>query len=362
LRIHRFSSTQFRNLKHEPIELSPGVNLFVGENGQGKTNILEAVHFFKFGRSFRTQRDVEMIQFETPFCRIEVACGFAAGDEQTFAAAIERNGSKTIKIDDKDVARYSELVGRYPCVLFGPQDLELVSGYPAERRRYLDMTGSMTSGAYLSALREYRRVLTQRNAALKRGGFEQAQSVWTEELIRTGCVLVEQRAHLVDAIRTRMAPHIAALGVRYAIEIAYESELVSNRPDGVSAEEQFAAKLAALENEEMRRRTTLAGPHRDDLCLRVAGKDLRRYGSQGQSRLVAVLLRLAEMSHIEHELHEPCVLLLDDLFSELDDTISDRIKHRLDGEHQLFVTSPIRLEWPEARSARVFAVRQGELR
>jgi DNA replication and repair protein RecF len=359
LRIQRFTSAHFRNLEHDTLAFAPGVNLLIGENGQGKTNILEAIYFFKFGRSFRTGRDAEVIRFDEPFCRVEVSADYATGDSQKFAVSIERTGTKRIKVDDSELSRYSELVGRYPIVVFGPDDLEIVSGYPAERRRFLDMVGSMTNPVYLDNLKAYRRVLHQRNAAYKARRPEEAQGVWTEELIRRGCALVAQREALVDSLREELKPHTAALAVAYPVAINYESELTANRPPTVTCEEQFAARLAAVEVEEARRRTTLVGPHRDDLGLSIDGRDLRKYGSQGQRRLVAVLLKLAELSYLEKNLAERCVLLLDDLFSELDSEITAKLKRHLDGGRQIFVTSPIETKWVDGT---VWYVSDGKIR
>lgn len=345
MRIRRFTTTHFRNLQHEPIEFSPHVNLLIGGNGHGKTNALEAIYLFKFGRSYRTTRDSEMIRFGEAFCRVEVESEDASGDRHTFAASVERNGTKKVKLDGEEVPKYSELVGRYPIVVFGPDDLEIVSGYPAERRRFLDMVGSMTDRLYLEDLRAYRRVLSQRNAALKARRSEEAHGVWTEELIRCGCELASRREALVRAISAELEEHARTLEVPNTVVAGYESELIQGRPEEVTCEEQFAARLAAVEHEEVRRRTTLVGPHRDDVGLSFAGRDLRRYGSQGQCRLVAILLRLAELTYLERKLGESCVLLLDDLFSELDADISGKLKRYLDGQRQIFVTSPVDVQW-----------------
>jgi DNA replication and repair protein RecF len=361
LRIRRFSSTHFRNLQHDPVDFSPGVNLLIGENGQGKTNVLEAIYFFKFGRSFRTSRDTEVIRFDEAFCRAEVMTEYASGDTQKFAVSIERTGTKRVKIDDDEAAKYSDLVGRYPIVVFGPDDLEIVSGYPAERRRFLDMVGSMTDPSYLDNLRAYRRVLNQRNAAYKARRPDEAQGAWTEELIRRGSALVAQRETLVASLRDELAPHIAALDVSYPVALDYESELTDNRPENVTCEEQFAARLAAVEAEEVRRRTTLVGPHRDDVRLSINERDLRKYGSQGQRRLVAILLKLGELTYLEKHLGEPCVLLLDDLFSELDSEITAKLKEHLDGTRQIFVTSPIDISWENEAAAGVWNVNEGVL-
>jgi DNA replication and repair protein RecF len=361
LRIQRFASSQFRNLEHEPIVFAPGLNLLIGDNGHGKTNMLEAVSLFKFGRSFRTPRDNDMVCFGQEFCRVEVQSEYSSGETNTLAVSIERSGTKRIKIDGDELPKLSDLVGRYPCVLFGPHDLDVVSGFPAERRKFLDMTGSMTDRVYLDTLRSYRRVLAQRNAALKAQTPQRARSVWDDELVKQGCALVQQRTELVNRIRKHLMPHVEALAVAYAIEIEYESELLEAHADNIACEEHYVARLAALDTEEARRRTTLVGPHRDDIKLTAGGRDLRRYGSQGQRRLVAVLLRLAELSFLESKLGEPCVLLLDDLFSELDDVVSRKLKKLLDGRRQIFVTSPVEIGWEGADAAKTFHVSNGKV-
>lgn len=366
MRVDRLTCTQFRNL--EPLDLSfaPGVNLFVGENGQGKTNVLEAIQFFKFGRSFRAGRDTELIRFGDAFCRAEVTSTLDAGDRETFAASIERGGAKTIKIDGKEIGRLSELVGRFPCVLFGPDDLRLVSGAPAERRRFIDMTGSMTAPGYIETARDYRRILQQRNAALKARAGERELATWNERLIAAGSALVERRRALVDDIAREVAAHAVELRARGgSFELSYESSLltgVGSSGDGTpTVADVFAAKLAALADEERRRATTLAGPHRDDVILRLDGTDLRAYGSQGQKRLFAVLLKLAELSYLEGQLGETCVLLLDDVFSEFDRDITNRLQLLLDGKRQVFVTSPVDLEWARSENARVYGVHTGRV-
>lgn len=361
MRIRRLSSTKFRNLQHDPLTFSPHVNTFVGANGHGKTNTLEAIHFFKFGRSFRTSRDVELVCFDEPFCRVEVETESANGECDVYETAIERNGAKRIKLNGKEVSRYSELVGRFPCVIFGPQDLAIVAGQPAERRRFLDMVGSLTTRGYLEELREYRRVLAQRNAALKARRADEAQGVWAEKLIQAGCRVVAGRVTLVEAINSNVETHLERLGIENAITLSYESELTRNRPEKVSCEEQFAAKLAAVELEEMRRTVTLVGPHRDDLRILGNGLDLRRFGSQGQRRLAAILLRLAELSLIEERLKEPSVLMLDDIFSELDPEITEKLKKALENDRQVFITSPSIVEWQTGGESRTFHVSEGTI-
>lgn len=357
--IETLSSTYFRNLASESILFTPGVNIFVGDNGQGKTNILEAIYLFKFGRSFRTNRDGDMIRFGEKFCRVEVNSRMENGEQEQYTLSIEHAGSKQAKVSGKPVARYSELVGKYPCVLFGPQDMGLVIGSPVERRRFIDMAGSMTDRMHLELLRDYKRVLQQRNAVLKQGRNSSQRKIWDDELIAKGCALTEKRSNVVNAIETYVKQYDGTLQAPFGFRLQYQPGFVDESMHAENREEAFAMKLAAMEDEEMRRGITLVGPHRDDVRLLLAKMELKRYGSQGQKRLLAVIMKLAELSYLEERLGERCMLLLDDVFSEFDDTIGAELKLLLGNERQVFVTSPVPLEWDKAHSCRMFHVTEG---
>lgn len=365
VQVESLSTTHFRNLSHAEIPFSPGVNLFVGENGQGKTNILEAVCFFKFGRSFRTRRETEMIRFEEAFCRVSVACIFEDEHTEKFAASIERNNQKKITISGEEIGKLSDLVGRYPVVLFGPHDLRLISGQPSDRRRFIDMVGCMTDGAYIRLLRDYRRILNQRNAALRVRASRNELEAWNNELTERGCQLIKKRVGMTTIIERYLHEHANILEVPFEFSIEYDGAIVreSDRIAGNSGEvelrEVFEAKLLSLRDEELRRGTTLVGPHRDDVLIKIEGKDVRKFGSQGQRRLLAILLRLSELTHLETELKEPCILLLDDVFSEFDPRITGKLQRLLDGGRQVFVTSPVELDWTASLEVRVFRVNQG---
>lgn len=345
MRIDRFEATHFRNLSDGSIEFGPGLNLVVGSNGQGKTNLLEAVYFFRFGRSFRAQVETELIRFDASFCRAEVACTFADGRREEFAFVIERRegrAAKTIKVNGEVLARRADLAGRFPVVLFGPNDLRVVSGEPEHRRRFFDMIGSMTDPGYLRTASEYRRVVEQRNAALKGRAPRDEMAAWNEQLVATGAQLVLHRRQLVTSIEREMAAQARDLESPFVFTMRYDSSLYDTGiPDAAALARAFHEKLAAVAHEEARRGVTLVGPHRDDVELVMDGRDLRRFGSQGQRRLFAVLLKLAEMSYLEAELREPCALLLDDIFAEFDGAIMAKLQRLLDGERQVFVTSPV---------------------
>jgi DNA replication and repair protein RecF len=364
--VHHFRSTHVRNLESGEVEFAPGVNFLVGENGQGKTNLLEAVYYFRFGRSFRAASDSELIKFDEAFCRAELATHFSDGHNETFAFSVERRGSKTIKIDGQVLPRRSDLAGRFPAVLFGPADLRIVSGEPENRRRFLDMIGTMTDPAYLQCTRDYRRTLEQRNAALKARAARDEMVAWNERLVTSGVDLTVRRRELVGLVEIELAAHARDVESPFEFSMAYESALMDDSKEddinqATALTRVFHERLAAVAHEESRRGITLVGPHRDDVVLRMAGQDLRRYGSQGQRRLFAVLLKMAELSHLETELREPCVLLLDDVFSEFDAAIMAKLQRMLDSARQVFITSPVEIHDLHAPNARFFHVANGKV-
>lgn len=369
MRVESISTTQFRNLNHRALMLSPGVNVFTGENGQGKTNLLEAVFFFKFGRSFRTRQDTELIRFEENYCRAEASCVFGDGHRELFEAALERGGEKRIKVSGKQIGKLSDLVGRYPTVLFGPQDIRLVNGQPGDRRRFVDMVGSMTDPGYIDLLKDYRRVLNQRNAALKSRASRRERDAWSKELADKGCALISKRIALIGVLGQLTAHHAAKMKVPFDFSLSYDSAIVRDHlsagaggvANHVTLQSVFETMLISLESEELRRGTTLAGPHRDDVSITIKGTEVKRYGSQGQQRLLAFLLKLAELSHLEAELDERCVLLLDDVFSEFDPRITAQLQTVLAEDRQVMVTSPAPLGWASGGDFGRFTVQDGEV-
>lgn len=370
MRIDRLETVNFRNLDQTEIELAPGVNLFVGENGQGKTNLLEAVYLFKFGRSFRTHRETELIGFDKSYFRIGAACAYDDGYTENFGISLERGGTKKITVSGEDVPKLSELIGRYPVVLFGPHDLRIVSGPPGDRRRFIDIVGSMTDRVYIRLLKDYRRILNQRNAALKARASADERDAWNSELVEKGIDLIARRQDLTKKLEKHLVSHVSDLEVPFEFSLEYDSAIAREGAalagnGRVAGPEElksvFEAKLVSLEREELRRGTTLAGPHRDDVTIGLSGKDVRKYGSQGQRRLLVILLKLSEMTFLEAENRESCALLLDDVFSEFDDPITRKLQAVLESGRQVLVTSPVSLDWADSRDVRLFAVKNGSI-
>jgi DNA replication and repair protein RecF len=328
------------------------------------------ISFFKFGRSFRASRDAELIAFGEGFCRVEATCAYSTGEQEKFSTGIEQDGRKTIKTDGEQISKISELVGRYPVVLFGPHDIKLVSGTPGGRRRFVDMVGSMTDGSYLALLKNFRRILTQRNAALKANAHRSERHAWNTELVEKGCNLIMRRRKIVETIEKYLTAHAGGLEGSHGFSLEYDSSILrecmvvknGGAEPGVSKlAEVFENKLTQVESEELKRGLTVVGPHRDDITVRLAGRELKKFGSQGQKRLFAVLAKLSELSHLEAELEEPSVLLLDDVFSEFDREIAGKLQQLLEGDRQVFMTSPFEPAGEKPRNARVFHIAAGRL-
>jgi DNA replication and repair protein RecF len=227
------------------------------------------------------------------------------------------------------------------------------------------MVGTMTDPAYLRSARDYRRALEQRNAALKARAGRDEIAAWNERLVESGVDLIARRQDLVASLEVEMAAHAREVDSPFAFSMHYESVLLGEPGGDITVHaaltRAFHDRLAVVAHEEARRGVTLVGPHRDDIVFNMADQDLRRFGSQGQRRLFAVLLKLAELSHLETELREPCLLLLDDVFSEFDATIMARLQRMLDGTRQVFITSPVTIDDLHAPGARRFQMQDGRV-
>jgi DNA replication and repair protein RecF len=335
--VDRLELADFRNIVQLAWSPSPGLNLVLGPNAQGKTSLLESVYVLATTKSHRTRKDSEWVRFGAPACRI--VASVVKGDPPDpvqLEVAVAASGAamegdrKRVRVDHVSVPRTTDLLGHLVAVLFSSTDIDIVRGEPGERRRYLDFAIAQTSPRYALALGAYRRTLEQRNRLLKdlrRGaGGDDSLGAWDAALVTHGARMIERRHHFVRSL----APHAAR--IHEQLTDGAETLVVGYRPsvsvdDGADAariSEAFLEQLARLSREEKQRGSTLAGPQRDDLSLCVgkeagAAVDVRTYGSQGQQRTAALSLRLAERAAAEGETGDTPVVLLDDVLSDLDE-------------------------------------------
>lgn len=340
----------FRNLAGDQLDLPAEGIAVIGENAQGKTNLLEAIYYLETFRSFRGSQDPRLVAFGAEFFRVVGTLRGAGSDERVeVAAAFQLKGKKKKKVtvDGEEPGRLGDALGRVAAVMFSPADVQLVSDGPGARRRFLDIVLSLNVPGYLTALQRFRHVLSQRNAALKEGRGAAYAGVWGRGLVEHGAVVLEERLRWCD----RWAPDFAD----YYLQISGSREgTLAYRP-GVRLEgardrdaiaTAFEEALVETRDREVRLGSTVVGPHRDDLGLSVSEsgeeRDLREFGSGGQRRTAALALRLVEGATIREARGQEPIVLMDDIFAELDPGRSERILALMEEEEtgQVILTVP----------------------
>ncbi len=341
----------FRNYASAQLGLFPGKNVLSGDNGQGKTNILEAVYLCGTGTSYRTSRDTDLIRWGES--GLHAACRFLRRSEPfVVEVACSREAGKSIRINGVSHDSSAENIGAANVVVFGPDDLRMIKGGPVERRRFLDTEIGAVSEVYRRDLSAYRRILAQRNAFLKDTRYDAmpatrrnaALDVWDEQLVSAGTRVMIRRSRAIRrlSILARVTHrHISPDG---ALEIIYQPSFQVASPGGPHGSDDgetlrtwadaFRRELERMRGEELMRGVTLVGPHRDEVRFLVDGVDMRLFGSQGQQRAVLLSVRLGELEFVKSEVGDDAILLLDDVSSELDpgkrarlwDYLSDRVQ------------------------------------
>ena len=370
MQITELTLRSYRSYETLHLAFDPGVQIFLGANAQGKTNIIEALYYAAFGRSHRTSSDAELIRVGADGAHIGLS--FRRHDvpgELSFTFA--RGARRRITYAGESL-RQRDLVGLLPMVLFSPEDLFLVKGAPALRRRYLDAELSQASPAYYGELLRYTRILKQRNAVLKdireRLAAPDDLSPWDAQLARSAAYIVTRRIAAVAQLGALSARVQAVLAAGEELALAYE---IAGAGAEDFAEDDMTESLHVWYNKmlcegrarDIARAATGVGPHLDDLVLRVGGMSLRSYGSQGQQRTGALALKLAELFYLQENIGEAPILLLDDVMSELD---ADRRRALLDfirHEHiQTFITATDAAYFPTERMGTYRYVEAGTVR
>jgi DNA replication and repair protein RecF len=327
--LKRISARDFRNFEKLDLELPEAGLAVIGENGQGKTNLLECIYYMQVLRSVRGARDQDLVRFGAK--GFHISASSTGNETHEMSAGFETAGKKKKVVRDGSVAaRLSEAFGSLPSVMFSPRDIQLVAGGPSERRRFLDLVLALSSRRYLNALQHYRAALARRNAALRdaaRSGDESSVEVWEPALAEHGAVLVCARAEWVRVRAPQLTRLTTAIGEAHEARMSYSS-VIARETDVRGALE---SALARQRRHDIRRGMTHSGPHRDDVSLSLDGKDLRLFGSAGQQRTAAIALRMLEGDTIRESQGLAPVLLLDDPFAELDVRRSGKILELLRG-------------------------------
>jgi DNA replication and repair protein RecF len=324
----------FRNHADSRVEFGEGINLLLGNNGQGKTNLLEAISYLSLTKSFYAASDETVLQIGKDTFDVEGRIRTAAGvDDLVRCRYTHSDHRKTFTINSTEPETLWAVIGRFPVVILSPENSAITSGGPAERRKFLDLFLSQVSRGYFEDLLEYRRIVKQRNRVLSDFRAQSVQRLellepWNEGLVRYGSRVTRRRLQLVRELEPYvLAAHRELVSGDEEPTLAYTSALGGGLPETTEGEieELLRAALHQRRLEELRRGTSLVGPHRDELTLILAGKTVREYASQGQHKTLLIALKLAEFFYLRERRFEAPMFLLDDLFSELDALRSARI-------------------------------------
>ena len=372
--LERISLRDFRNLARVALDLPREGMAIVGDNGHGKTNLLEAIYYLQLLRSVRGARDQDVVRFGAP--GFHIAATAIVGRPRVLTAAFQRVGKrKKVTVDSAEPARLSDALGSLPSVMFSPRYVELVAGAPSERRRFLDVALALTSRRYLAALQHYRAALVRRNAALRDAarkgepGSIARAAVWEPALAEHGALLWAARVAWVERVADDFTQLCASIGERGTARMRYAttSSTAAAARGGASTTDLagfLADSLEAHRAVDLRRGLTHVGPHRDDLELTLDGHPLRAFGSAGQQRTASIALRLLEAATLRGAGSTPLVLL-DDPFAELDATRAGRILELLGTSgvmHQTILAVPRSIDIPsEMTSLPRFRIVDGQI-
>lgn len=311
--IEALECKNFRNYEGANVSFAPGINFLYGDNAQGKTNLLEAIYICSTSRSHKGSKGRDMIRFGEEEAHIRLRVNRKNGGNQ-IDFHIRKNNAKGVALNGFPIRKAADLLGFLNVVLFSPEDLLIVKEGPAERRRFIDRELCQISAVYMKNLSDYNKVLDQRSKLLKeisfRSGLKDTLDVWDAQLISYGKKIIRQRSDFLREMTGIIKEiHSTLTGNREEIVLRYDP--------GVS-ENDFENALFLARDRDLALQQTTVGPHRDDFSILVNDVNIRKFGSQGQQRSAALSLKLSEISMIREKTGEDPVLLLDDVFSELD--------------------------------------------
>ena len=358
----------FRNYDEAQVEFSPQINVLIGENAQGKTNLLESIYVLAMTRSHRTNNDRELIEFGKDAAQIKGTVQRELGSLK-LELDIGKHGKKA-KANHLEKARLSEYLGQLNVILFAPEDLALVKGAPTVRRRFIDMEFGQVSPKYLHDLTQYRDILKQRNRYLKQLQSHEAQDqlyleVLSEQLAAVGGAIISQRVKFLSELEGYAQElHQSITQGRENLTFEYSSAV---KDASTLTEVELSEALMDLyrqnQSKEIFQGTTLYGPHRDDVRFLINHKNVQTYGSQGQQRTTALSVKLAEIDLMKNQTGEYPILLLDDVLSELDGARQTHLLKTIQDKVQTFLTTPGLSDVARnlIKEPRIFHIRDGQI-
>ena len=352
MRLKKLLLINFKNLPQAEVILSDGINCFVGDNGAGKTNILDAVYYLSMSKSAFTMTDGQSVHHGEEFFVTEGSYMSDGGAMEMVNCSFSRKGGKVLKRNGKEYERIADHVGGFPVVISSPRDTELITDAAEERRRYLNGFISQLDRGYLASIMRYNTVLAERNRFLKGSSDEMMLQIYDMQLAEHGTRVYERRKEIIERMQPMVEEYYRVLADdREQVEMSYRSEL---------AEMPMADVLLRSRERDIFNQFTTAGVHRDDIIFRIGGYPLRKYGSQGQQKSFLIALKLAQYRLLAEATGEKPILLLDDLFDKLDMGRVEKLLTLVGGEDfgQILITdcNKVRLETTLERAGKEYAL------
>lgn len=366
--IKELTLTNYRNYETLSVSFNNQVNVIIGENAQGKTNLMESIYVLAFTRSYRTAKDKELILWDQTYATIKGTI-FKRNYDVPIEMQFHAKG-KNAKLNHLEQKRLSDYIGAFNIVMFAPEDLNLVKGSPQVRRRFIDMEIGQVKPIYIHHLNQYQKILKQRNHYLKDLQRRKTKDltmlgVLTDQLIEHAAAIVLKRFEFIDLLIHFAKPiHSGITQNKEVLSIDYELTIPATKEmSKAEIKSIFEETFTRHQEKEIDRGSTLYGPHRDDLIFYVNDRNVQNFGSQGQQRTTALSLKLAEIELIKNEVGEYPVLLLDDVLSELDQYRQSHLLHTIRDKVQTFITttSVNDIEHETIQQADLFHIEQGKI-
>ncbi len=335
----------FRNYKNLKVSFNKNINIFLGDNAQGKTNLLEAIYFIALTKSHRTNKNINLLNSESKEAKV-IGIIYKQDRKIPLEIYFDKKIKKT-KVNYIDQNKLTNYIGNLNVIIFSPEDLSLIKGSPANRRNFIDKEFSQINTKYLFTLSEYQKILKQRNNYLKKINSNKDSDnlyleVLTEQLVNLGSSIIIKRIYFINKLSLslnekykQLSGHDNITKIKYSSSLKIKKDINKNE-----IIEQLNELFIKNKKKEILLGSTLFGPHRDDLEFYINNIDISKFGSQGQQRTMVLALKLAEINFMKEETHESPILLLDDVLSELDSKRQTNLLRELKGEVQTFITTP----------------------
>lgn len=351
----------FRNYQQLELKLSPGLNVFKGNNAQGKTNFLESIYFSSIGRSPRLTKEKEIIKWGKDNAKIEIAL-----KKQFFTQKIEtnilKNNKKNIKINGLNIRKIGDLIGEMPVIYFSPDEIGLIKDGPSDRRRFMDIDISQLNKTYFYLLCRYEKVLEERNKLLKQTknieNLYDTIDLWDEQLAELASKIIFFRLSFIEKIKEpAQKVHLKITSEKEVLDIKYQGIQIKNQQE---IKQKLLKTYKTNLKKDFELGYTTVGPHRDDVEIFINNIDVRNFGSQGQQRLATLSLKIAELEIFEQKLGEKPILLLDDVLSELDTKRCKNFLEQIYG-YQTILTAT-KFNKKSDTEARIFTVKDATIK